>query len=150
MNDRFVSYGLWINSRIVEGRGIRSRLIADGRELFLTNVSGVKADIRLAVLRRRCVVAFGAIVLRKSIYIFLRSGACGDKVQRIKINAYTFSWVFFIRWFNDLSRAKEKIRLHITIMIYSHRFTRFILIAIKVLHVRIYYFTNWIIYGIIL
>lgn len=59
----------------------------DGRELFLTNVSGVKADIRLAVLRRRCSVAFGAI---KSIYSEAALDAREAKVQRIKISARSF------------------------------------------------------------
>lgn len=61
MNSQLVLYESWINpARIVEGRGIHSRLIVDGHELFLTNVSGVKADIRLAVLR--CRIMFGTII----------------------------------------------------------------------------------------
>lgn len=40
-----------------EKGGIYARLIADVCELFLTNVTSVKADVRLAGLRRRSVAS---------------------------------------------------------------------------------------------
>lgn len=88
----------------VEGRGIRSRLIVDGRELFLTNVSGVKADIRLAVLRRRVRSYY---CVNQSTFSTVALDARGDKVRRIKINAHSFFYSISTISIS-LSRARER------------------------------------------
>jgi len=83
----------WINSaRIVWGRGEYDRLIVDGRELFLTNVSSVKADVRLAGLRRRRVARARSYycVNTQSARIPLREITRGDKMRKIKIAVRIF------------------------------------------------------------
>lgn len=103
-------------SRIVEGRGIRSRLIVAGRELFLTNVSGVKAERRkigrITPSLRRNIRVLLYCVNQSTSFSEAALGARGLKVQGIKeITApasSSFSFLFFFNSISTISLAREQ------------------------------------------